>query len=125
MNLMTILVIQYYLSGWTGDTSNTKEISSAPVVTGDVKNCYEHSECTGDTNVCINRRCVCGAHGARCSQTNPTCDHSTGICQCGPKKNKWGGPAKRCFLGQVCVVLGEIGKCANTKPGFDLTYLVP
>ena len=87
--------------------------------------CDNHNNCKGDTNVCINGRCVCGAHGARCSKTNPTCDHITGICQCGPRKNKWGGPDKRCFLGQVCVIKDEIGRCADTSPGFDIKYLLP
>ena len=69
--------------------------------------------CTGDSNVCMYGRCVCGTNGSPCSATNPSCDYETGNCQCGPKKNKYGGPYNICFLGQICTVTGDTGRCAD------------
>ena len=81
--------------------------------------------CTGDSNVCIYGRCVCGKNGSPCSRTNPTCDYETGICQCGPKKNQWGGPYNICFLGQVCTVTGNIGRCKDADiPKWHLPYRI-
>jgi len=73
--------------------------------------CVDHSGCTGDSNICLMGRCVCGMNGSKCSRTNPTCDHETGTCQCGAKKNKWGGPYNFCYLGQICTVSKDRGKC--------------
>jgi len=73
--------------------------------------CVDHSGCTGDSNICLMGRCVCGMNGSKCSRTNPSCDHETGTCQCGAKKNKWGGPYNFCYLGQICSVSRDRGKC--------------
>ena len=77
--------------------------------------CLDHSDCTGDSNVCLVGKCVCGLNGSKCSRTNPTCDHETGTCQCGKRKNKWGGPYNVCYLGQICTTNGYRGKCSDAN----------
>merc|ERR1711963_852823 len=73
--------------------------------------CYDHSDCKYDSNVCLMGRCVCGQNGVKCSRTNPTCDRETGVCQCGKRKNRWGGPYTLCYIGQICTVHANMGKC--------------
>ena len=60
-------------------------------------------------------RCVCGQNGVKCSRTNPTCDRETGVCQCGKRKNRWGGPYTLCYIGQICTVHANMGKCRNVQ----------
>ena len=94
---------------------NLMKITNIWVPSKFLDSCLDHPDCTGDSNVCLLGKCVCGMNGSKCSKTNPTCDHDTGTCQCGAKKNRWGGPYNICYLGQICTVKGERGKCANAN----------